>query len=173
MTPGTALAGDRVRTSVSVAVPVEQAFRLFTEEINLWWRRGPRFRNVQGDQGIICLEPRVGGRVFESLTTCGSDASETVFEVGKVTLWEPPQRLIFTWRASNFAAGESTEVEVSFQASASGTLVTVEHRGWANIRTDHPVRHGLEVIAFIRMMGLWWGDQMTSLRLRGTQSRRA
>ncbi len=162
--PAVATSGDRARATVSVGVLPEKAFRLFTEEINLWWRRGPRFRNVRGDAGIICLEPRIGGRVFESVANTG--IGESVIEVGKVTHWEPSLRLIFEWRASNFAPGEKTEVEVNFQAQASGssTLVTVEHRGWSAIRGDHPVRHGLDVAAFIRMMGLWWGDQMMSMR---------
>jgi uncharacterized protein YndB with AHSA1/START domain len=88
-----------------------------------------------------------------------------VFEVGTVKVWQPSERLVFEWRASNFAVGERTEVEVSFVPSRSGTQVTVEHRGWSAIRPDHPVRHGQEVAAFIRMMGMWWGDQMTSMRL--------
>jgi len=163
MTGATSPAGDRARATVTVAVPPERAFRLFTEEINLWWRRGPRFRNVNGDQGIICVEPRVGGRVFES---AGERANETVFEVGKVKLWQPSERLIFEWRASNFAPDECTEVEVTFEPSVSGTFVTVEHRGWSAIRADHPVRHGQDVATFIRMMGMWWGDQMTSMRLQ-------
>jgi len=48
---------------------------------------------------------------------------------------------------------------------ASGTLVTVTHSGWSAIRPDHPVRHGEEAAAFLRRMGLWWADQMNSLRL--------
>jgi hypothetical protein len=64
----------------------------------------------------------------------------------------------------NFAPGEQTEVEVSFEPRPNGTLVTVTHRGWGGIRADHPARHGLDVVAFIRMMGLWWGDLLTSLR---------
>ena len=162
MTSAPSSAGDRARATVTVAVPPERAFRLFTEEINLWWRRGPRFRNVRGDQGIICMEPRVGGRVFESM---GSAANEIVIEVGQVIVWEPPLRLVFEWRASNFAPTERTEVEVAFAPSPSGTRVTVEHRGWSAIRADHPVRHGQDVAAFIRTMGLWWGDQMTLMRL--------
>jgi hypothetical protein len=55
-------------------------------------------------------------------------------------------------------------VEVRFQPSPSGTLVTVEHRGWSRIRPDHPARHGLEVGPFLRMMGLWWGDLLSALR---------
>jgi uncharacterized protein YndB with AHSA1/START domain len=166
MTSPSSPAGDRARATVTVAVPPERAFRLFTAEINLWWRRGPRFRNLHGDQGIICIEPRVGGRVFESV---GEGANETVFVVGKVKLWQPSERLIFEWRASNFAPDERTEVDVTFAPSASGTRVTVEHRGWSAIRADHPVRHGQDVAAFIRMMGMWWGDQLTSLRLTAVQ----
>lgn len=155
------LAGDRARAMVSVKVAPEHAFRLFTEDINIWWRRGPRFRNAPGDQGMVCIEPRVGGRVFESFIAHGN---ETVIEMGQVTVWTPPQKLVFKWRIVNFAPGEWTEVEVHFQASATGMRVSVEHRGWSAIRPDHPVRHGLAIPAFIGMMGLWWGDQLTSLR---------
>jgi len=63
-----------------------------------------------------------------------------------------------------FDTTEKTEVLVLFAPSSSATLVTVHHRGWSRIRGDHPVRHGSDAPAFIRMMGLWWGDLMTSLR---------
>ena len=49
------MAGDRARVTVGVALPLEQAFRIFTEEIELWWRRGPRFRCAPGDAGLIAL----------------------------------------------------------------------------------------------------------------------
>ena len=147
MTSVTSPRGDRAWATVSVAVPPERAFRPFTEEIKLWWRRGPRFRNVHGDQGIICVEPRVSGRVFESV---GEGANEIVCEVGKSKLWQPSERLISEWHASNFAPDERTEVELTFVRSRSGTQVTVEHRGWSAIRPDHPVRHGQEDAAFMR-----------------------
>lgn len=160
--------GDQARVTVSVAVPAAEAWRLFTTEIDLWWRRGRRFRNAPGDRGIVALEPGVGGRVFESFTT---DGGEQVVEIGRIHEWQPPERLCFAWRAANFAPHEWTEVEVSFEATPSGTRVTVLHRGWGAIRPDHPVRHGLAPAAFLRMMGLWWGDQLTSLRLRAAGSR--
>ena len=93
-----------------------------------------------------------------------AEGQTRVFETGTVRVWEPPSRLVFEWRGVNFVPGERTEVEVQFAPSPSGTTVTVTHRGWASLRPDHPVRHGHEVPAFIRMMGLWWGDQLTSLR---------
>lgn len=156
--------GDRARAMVGVAVAPDAAFRLFTEQMGLWWRRGQRYRVAPGDRGLVAMEAGVGGRVFESWV--GDDGREHVHEIGRVTAWEPPQRLVFSWRAVNFAPGEVTEVEVLFVPTASGgTQVSVEHRGWAAVRADHPVRHGQAVPAFIRGMGMWWGDLLTSLRL--------
>jgi uncharacterized protein YndB with AHSA1/START domain len=88
-----------------------------------------------------------------------------VFVVGHVRAWEPPSRLVFTWKNETFAANEDTEVEVIFAATKSGTQVTVTHRGWAGIRPDHPARHSMPADEFIRSLGSWWSDQMTSLRL--------
>jgi hypothetical protein len=67
-----------------------------------------------------------------------------------VTEWNPPVRLALEWRNVNFSPTEKTFVTVSFDASPSGTLVTVTHSGWSAIRADHPVRHGLDAPAFIR-----------------------
>src|SRR5262245_53240383 len=112
--------GDQARVSVVVRVPPDVAFRVFTEEIDQWWRRGLKYRIAGKRRGIIHMEPRVGGRLFESFES----ASETkVFETGRITAWEPPFRLVFDWRAVNFAPGETTEVEVTFQETSAGTLV--------------------------------------------------
>lgn len=73
--------GDRARVTVGVALPPDRAFRVFTEEIELWWRRGPRFRCAPGDSGLIALGPRAGGRVFESYTV---KAREYVVEIGRI-----------------------------------------------------------------------------------------
>ena len=165
-----AIAGDQATVTVTVAVSPAQAFRLFTEDIDLWWRRGPRFRsapdNVGGrgaTAGIMHIEPGVGGRVFESYDT---GDGERVMEVGRALAWDPPRRLLFEWRLSNFAASERTEVEVTFQPSPSGTRVTVVHRGWAALRDDHPARHRLPPAEFVRTIGLWWGDQLTAMRVK-------
>ena len=154
-------AGDRARVSVLVCVPPEYAFRAFTEEIDQWWRRGPKYRVAGHGRGIIYMEPWEGGRLFESYE---ADSQTRVHESGRITEWEPPSRLVFEWRGVNFAAGEKTEVEVVFEPRPSGTLVTVTHRGWHGIRPDHPVRHGMESAGFLRMLGLWWGELMSAMR---------
>jgi uncharacterized protein YndB with AHSA1/START domain len=154
--------GDQAKVTVTVGVDPDTAFDLFTREIDQWWRRGPRFRNATGGSGIIAIEPGEGGRVFESFDT---GDREHVIEIGRTRIWDPPRRLVFEWRNSNFAPGEHTEVEVAFEKTSSGTRVTVTHRGWSRIRSDHPVRHGLVGADFSRMIGLWWSDQMSSMRL--------
>jgi uncharacterized protein YndB with AHSA1/START domain len=158
---GVAPPGDRATVSVVVGVPPEVAFDVFTNEIDLWWRRGAQYRVLGRSPGTLCLEPRLGGRLFESYP---ADSGAHVIEVGRVTAWEPPTRLVLNWRARNFAADESTEVEVRFEACRAGTQVTVQHRGWAALRPDHPARHGLQGAALSRVIGLWWGDLMSALR---------
>jgi uncharacterized protein YndB with AHSA1/START domain len=159
--------GDQARVSVLVAVPPEIAFEVFTEEIDQWWRTGLRYR-IGKRRSVIRIEPGVGGRLFETFETA---SGTRVFDTGRVTVWEPPTRLVFECRAANFAATEKTEVEVSFEPSASGTLVTVTHRGWSRIRPDHPARHGHDVPAFLRMMGLWWGDLAAAMREHALERR--
>jgi uncharacterized protein YndB with AHSA1/START domain len=154
-------AGDQARVSVLVGAEPAVAFRVFTEEIDEWWRRGRPYRIAGKRRGIIHIEPRAGGRLFESFE---GPAGTRVVETGRVVEWSPPRRLVLEWRAANFAPSESTEVEVTFEPSRSGTRVTVTHRGWASIRPDHPARHGLGVREFIAMTGRWWADVVTSLR---------
>lgn len=153
--------GDQVRVSVLVAVEPETAFRAFSEQIDQWWRRGMKYRVAGFRNGTITLESGVGGRLFESFETA---RGTRVVETGQVTHWDPPRRLAFDWRAVNFKGDEVTHVEVSFESRSNGTMVSVEHSGWSQIRPDHPARHGLETPAFIRMMGFWWGDLLTAFR---------
>jgi len=153
--------GDRATVTVVVSVPPAVAFDVFTSEIDLWWRRGPQYRLGDRNPGTLCLETHLGGRLFESFRT---ESGAHVIEVGRVTVWDPPARLVFDWRAHNFAAEEKTEVDIRFDACGAGTQVTVQHRGWASIRPGHPARHGLEDAAMSRMIGLWWGELMSALR---------
>jgi uncharacterized protein YndB with AHSA1/START domain len=152
---------DQARISVAIEVPPAEAFELFTHEINRWWRRGPKYRNAGGRRGIVHLEARLDGRLFESFDTA---TGESVFESGRIVVWKPPTQLAFTWRNTVFAPHERTLVQIDFQATRSGTLVTVTHSGWDSIRQDHPARHGQPNREFLRSLGSWWGEQLTSLR---------
>lgn len=153
--------------SVRVAVPPAAAFAMFTDEIDQWWRRGPKFRHAgMAAETRIAIEQGVGGAVFEAWR---DSKGEHVQELGRVTAWDPPHRLVFGWRNATFAPLEHTEVEVTFTAMGRGTLVTVRHRGWESLRQDHPARHGHDDVGFSRMLGLWWSDLLASLRERAAQ----
>jgi uncharacterized protein YndB with AHSA1/START domain len=96
----TASPADSARVTAFVAVEPAAAFAIFTEEIDLWWRRGPRFRAADS---AMRLEPGAGGRLVE---TGGGKATE----LGRVRVWEPGARLVLEWRGRDLGAGESTEV---------------------------------------------------------------
>jgi uncharacterized protein YndB with AHSA1/START domain len=155
------VAGDGATVTVSVRVLPAEAFDIFTREIDLWWRQGPRFRIAGRRHGQLSFESGAGGRLFE---TVDSDDGQRVFVAGTILVWEPPERLAFEWRGVNFKKGESTRVDVSFRAAGASTLVTVRHSGFSTLPEGHPARHGLEGAAFSRMIGLWWGELMTGLR---------
>jgi uncharacterized protein YndB with AHSA1/START domain len=156
------IAPDKVRTSTTVAVDPDTAFRVFTEEIDLWWKRGPAHRFGPGRNGTLRFEPGTGGRLLEVF----DDAQGGHYEVGKVLAWEPGARLVFEFRALAFEPGQITEVEIRFARAPGGTRVELEHRGWGALRADHPARHGLQGEAFASMIGLWWADLLLALGRR-------
>lgn len=155
---------DRARVTVRVAAPRDVAFDVFTREIDGWWRHGRKFR--MHEPSTMELEPGVGGALRE---TWRDDGVVHVRAIGVVTAWEPPRRLVVTFRAANFEERDpDTEVEVTFERaighSGEGTLVTLEHRGWSRVRDDHPVRHGEAPSAFVATLGRWWADLAGALR---------
>lgn len=160
------VSGDRAKVSVFVRVTPAEAFTIFTEEIDAWWRTGPQYRIAGRRRGELCFEPKLGGRLFETFDLSKGSRSKgsRTIEVGRVVAWEPPSRLELEWRGVNYAPGELTWVEVVFHAQGEGTLVTVCHRGFSALRDDHPVRHGRVGADFSRWIGMWWGGLMTSLR---------
>jgi uncharacterized protein YndB with AHSA1/START domain len=114
---------EPLRKSVTVSCPVEHAFEVFTGRIGSWWPLS-KYSIGQGRARDCAIEPRVGGDVYET-----HDGSER-FPWGRVLVWEPPSRFVMTWHPGR-EADTAQEVEVRFTASPEGTLVELEHRGWA------------------------------------------
>jgi uncharacterized protein YndB with AHSA1/START domain len=159
---------DSVTVTTLVAVDPATAFEVFTEEVDAWWKRGPRFRFSPGRNGTMRFEPGVGGRLVEIY----DEATNDVFEVGRVLVWEPAARLVFEWRGRTFEPGQKTEVEIRFEQVTRGTRVTLEHRGWAALPPEHPVRHGLAGEAFTHLIGVWWADLLVAARAHADATRR-
>lgn len=153
-----------VRVTTLVEVDAQAAWEVFTGEVDLWWRRGPRFRWRPDRQGRLRFEGGAGGRLVEVVE---EDRGED-FEVGRIRVWEPGKRLVFGFRARAFAEDEDTEVEVRFEPEGAVTRVTVEHRGWDALADGHPARHGLQDAAFDAMIGIFWAELVTALRRRAS-----
>lgn len=107
---------------VQVDLPPEAAFRLFTEGMTSWW---PLVTHSVGEEQALAvtLEGRTGGRIYETL----EDGSQE--DWGRVTSWEPPRRVAFTWHPGGDPL-TPTQVEVTFHPAGSGTRVELTHRGW-------------------------------------------
>lgn len=114
-----------IRKSVTVAVPIETAFRVFTEDVGSWWPLATKSVGQEESETLV-FEPRTGGRVYERVR------SGQEHEWGEILAWEPPHRLVFTWHPGR--GGETgQEVEVRFADSGEGTRVDLEHRGWERL----------------------------------------
>ena len=149
---------SKVLVALRVKASPERAFDAFTGEIGRWWRPNQLFAFTPRDPGVLSFEPGEGGRLIE--TRKGGK----VFEIGKVRVWAPPDRLVFGWRQAAFAEGQDTEVEVRFEAAGEETRVTVEHLGWDSVPAAHVARHGFPDSVFLRRHAEWWQGLLASYK---------
>ncbi len=150
---------SRILVSLRVSAPPARAFEVFVGEIGRWWRPNPLFRFTRNSPGVMAFDPGPDGRLIET-----SPQGE-VFEIGRITTWEPGVRLAFTWRQESFAADQLTQVEVRFEPVGDETRVTVQHRGWDAIPPEHVARHGFPDDVFLRRHAEWWQMLLSSYRM--------
>lgn len=155
--------GSRVLVALRVPATAERAFAAFTGEIGQWWQPNGLFRFTRRG-GTLRFEPGPSGRLVET-----SPAGDE-FVIGEVREWDPPRRLVTSWRHESFAADHETELHVRFdEVAEKQTRVTVEHFGWDRIPPEHTARHGFPLDAFQRRFAEWW--QSLLARLASTVSR--
>jgi uncharacterized protein YndB with AHSA1/START domain len=157
---------DTIVVSVDVPLSRNEAFELFTQRIDTWWKRGPqhRFRSPW-TTGTLELIPGGQGRLIERY------ADGDIVEIGRIRSWAPPRQFSMEWRLPIFATEEVTHVDVSFTAIDAGCRVEVRHSGWSRLRPDHPARHGLDDPRFLAMHGHLWSDLLNSLRAFAVRSK--
>ncbi len=120
-----------IRKSIRVARPPEVSFKVFCEDITEWWPGG-----FGGKDCKLFLEREVGGRFYERRP----DGTE--YEIGRVTAYQPPSIVAFTWRAP--AWDVVTQVEIRFSADGAGTRVELEHRGWEQSAKTRDARNNYD-----------------------------
>ena len=107
-----------VTATVEVNVDPDTAFAAFTEELDLWWVRGPINHHAGGRVLAMRCERGVGGRLLEVY----DDATGDALELGRITVWEPGRRLAWT------SSLDDVRTEVDFEPAGSGTVVRVVAR---------------------------------------------
>jgi len=121
-----------VRKSIRVNATPARAFDVFTSGLGRWW---PLNHGIgkQPRRGVV-MEARLGGRWYE----LAEDGTET--NVGKIILWEPPQRFVMTWDINSQWKPDTTigsEIEVRFVAEgANATRVELEHRKFEQLGAE-------------------------------------
>ena len=148
---------SRALVALRIAAPPSRVFTAFTAEIGQWWRPHGLFELNGRRDGRLAIEGGVGGRLTESYP----DGEE--FAVGHVRVWDPPDRLVFSWRAASFPPDRETEVHVRFEEVHDGTRVVVEHLGWDGIPQQHAARHGFPLLPFQLRLAEWWRELLDSL----------
>lgn len=131
---------ETVRLGITVAVSVDRAFQVFTEQFD---QIKPREHNLLAPEAIAetVFEPRVGGHVYDR----GENGS--ICRWARVLAFEPPRRFVISWDISPTwqlvtDPAQASEVEVTFTEEGPGqTRVELEHRhlerhgeGWESVR---------------------------------------
>ena len=115
-----------VRRQIVVDAPIERAFSVFTERFGDF---KPAEHNLLRTPVVeTVFEPRVGGHIYDRAV----DGSECRW--ARVLVYEPPERVVFSWDISPQWQIESdpenaSEVEVRFIAETEQrTRLELEHR---------------------------------------------
>jgi uncharacterized protein YndB with AHSA1/START domain len=146
---------SKVYVALRVKATPERAFAAFVQEIGAWWRPSPLFETTPRP-GTLSFEPGEGGRLVETRS------NGKVFEIGRIRVWEPPARLVFSWRQANFPLDLHTEVEVGFEAVGAETRVSIEHRGFDQVPAG-AARHGFPDQVLLMRLADFWRAQIAAV----------
>jgi uncharacterized protein YndB with AHSA1/START domain len=128
--------------TVTVDLPIDRAFQLFTGAFNSWWP--PQHHIGAADLAEAVMEGREGGRWYER------DVDGSECDWGRVIAWDPPHRVVVTWQLNGqwqFDADpdHASEVEVRFTAKGPGqTMVELEHRYLERLVGGQALRDGIQ-----------------------------
>jgi uncharacterized protein YndB with AHSA1/START domain len=120
---------------ISVRKPAAAAFDVFTRAIADWWPLETHSRSAgQGGRPLgVSIEPKVGGRVFE---TC-ADGSQ--LDWGQVLRFEPGSLFEMTWQMGRPVEQSSTVTVTFLDAGPDTCTVTLTHHGWERLGGEGPM----------------------------------
>ncbi len=107
---------------ITVPVPPERAFTVFTADMSAWWPLA--HFSIGGDDAH---RVEFGTAIGEEITEY--DGGGPIGVWGTIVRWEPPSVVEFTWHPGHEPSA-ATNVTVAFDAVAAGTEVTLTHTDW-------------------------------------------
>lgn len=133
-----AVAPGPIVKTLEVGRSTAETFRMFTAEMSRWWPTTHTMaRDTAGEKTLgVTVEPRVGGRVYETVDT-GAEC-----DWGLVLAWEPGARFAMTWQLGRKRA-ESGEVEVRFEpVGRHRCRVVLTHSHWERLGDEGETLRG-------------------------------
>lgn len=146
-----------IHRSVSVSWAQDAAFRRFTADFGTWW---PHSTHSIGGERVrrVVLEPRVGGCIFEE------HGDGRRFQWGEITLWEPPQRVRFTWHPAREPA-TAQDVLIEFVPESTGTRVELTASGWERWGENVGRAHRGYSVGWAYILNVWAGRRTARMAL--------
>jgi hypothetical protein len=133
---------DPVICEIEVPCAPDRAFDVFVHRMADWWPLDSHSASARFEKPAltVTIEPRVGGKVHETMHDGGTDLW------GEVLVYDPPAHFAMTWHPGN-NKDAPTRVDVAFVAlGGGGCRVKLTHSGWQawGDRADE-VRNGYDV----------------------------
>ena len=112
---------DPIKKKLTVPLTADEAFALFTDEIDTWWPKDPF--SVKGAKSKVVFANHKDGKIIEE-----SEDGEAIIW-GTIIAYDPGTYLAFTWHPGRDAS-EATVVEVRFTQTEAGTRCDLTHGGF-------------------------------------------
>ncbi len=113
---------DPVAKTLELGLTPADAFDLFVNRMSEWWPLNTHAVSTDDAEDI-----RIDGRVGGVINEVTRDGVEYVW--GVIAAYDPGQRIQFTWHPGT-PEDAATQVDVRFDATETGTRVTLVHTGW-------------------------------------------
>lgn len=115
-----------VNEKIDIVADQVTVFNVYVNRIDEWWPRIGKYKYSfapdSTEPAHIRFVAEEGGRFYEEF----ADGSE--YTIGEVEVYDPPNEIVYTWKAPEWAS--PTRVRVRFVQSGSTTTVMVEHTGF-------------------------------------------
>lgn len=113
-----------VRKEIVVERTIDDAFRIFTQELGEWWPLDAGHSVLDGEAVTAFMEPTAGGRIYER----AADGREG--DWGTVLEFDAPNGLTIRWHPG-YGSEMATTIVIRFEAIRNElTRLELIHSGW-------------------------------------------